>query len=594
VYRSIRFLFPIILSGFLAACGGSSAPSPPAAHSTSNPPPAPTTGKVTVLLTDARGQEWDQALATIASIELLGEARNEIIFEGDSTVDLLSLPDFYEVFSVADEIQPGTFDKIRMYVEALELVDLDEDGAVVDSTMAQLVGNGKIDLNPRDDIVIGPGDALYIEIDFDMNKAFKTTTTGNGRVIVRPVVMVNVTAEPPVGRLTRLRGKIGDIDADELEFELCQDQLVSGMDGGDDDEDEDEDDGESDHSACVDITTDEQTGIFGADGMPVDFAALLMGDSVTAIGHLRREYDDDDEDDSGRDIVLHAVTIEVGEEFKRVAGIADGPVTGDVFDLAIDPGQNLGTDDEVLSTQLYPKTRIFHKNGDELDQGTIAIGVGVMADGVLVPVEDMPDTLRAALLILDPDLEITEEVLRGEIVSVNFDAGTLQLLVDDVEQCANALDADIFLISNTDGLVTERIGLGDLEPMQQMADVFGEGQDDAGCFLATDILASALINTLPVAAAGDDQTVTAGDSVMLDGSASSDDDSDPLTYLWTFDSIPEGSTAELASADTAMPSFITDMVGEYVVQLIVNDGLEDSAPDTVTITAEEDSSGGAP
>lgn len=583
MYRSIRVLIPVLAACALAACGGSS-PSSSAGNNDASPPPAtvPTTGKVTVLLTDGPGTDWDQAWATINSIELIGEDGTEIIFLGSTTVDLLSLPDYYEVFSVAEDVLPGTFQKVRLFVESLELVELDDQGDEVQRVMAQLVGGGKIDLNPRDDIVIGPGDSLYIEIDFDMNKAFKTTTTGNGRVIVRPVVMVNVTAEPPLGKLTRLRGTIESIDSGNLAFSLCQDQLESEAD----DDDEEDGDDDNDHSQCVDVTTDADTGFFNAAGEPVGFAALEIGELATAIGHLRRgDSDGNGNGQSDDDIVLQAVVVELGDAHRRVSGVADGPLMGDVFDLAIDPGQNLGTDDTVLSTQVYGATRIFRKDGEELDESAIAAGVGILADGVLVPVEDMQDTLRAALLILDPDLELTEEVLRGEIVSVNFDAATLQLMVDGAEQCVNALESDIFLVSNTDGLLTERVGLGDLEPGQP-ADAFGEGEDDAGCFLATHVLAGALPNTLPVADAGDDQTVTAGDSVMLDGNGSSDDDGDPLTYTWTFDSRPEGSMAELSAADTAMASFTTDEAGDYVVQLIVNDGKEDSAPDTVTVTAE--------
>ena len=50
-------------------------------------------------------------------------------------------------------------------------------------------------------------------------------------------------------------------------------------------------------------------------------------------------------------------------------------------------------------------------------------------------------------------------------------------------------------------------------------------------------------NTAPVADAGTDRTVTVGKTVQLDGSKSSDEDGDTLTYSWTITSAPEGSSA---------------------------------------------------
>lgn len=94
-------------------------------------------------------------------------------------------------------------------------------------------------------------------------------------------------------------------------------------------------------------------------------------------------------------------------------------------------------------------------------------------------------------------------------------------------------------------------------------------------------------NTAPVAAAGADQTVSATLPVSVDGSASSDADGDAITYSWTLSASPSGSAAALADATTATPSFTPDVAGTYTLQLVVNDGTDDSAPDEVTITAED-------
>ncbi|MCK0538661.1 PKD domain-containing protein [Alcanivorax quisquiliarum] len=92
-------------------------------------------------------------------------------------------------------------------------------------------------------------------------------------------------------------------------------------------------------------------------------------------------------------------------------------------------------------------------------------------------------------------------------------------------------------------------------------------------------------NAAPVAHAGADTAVATGDTVLLDGSASSDADGDTLTFLWRFVSAPQGSAAELSDAVTASPYFVADVEGAYVLELVVNDGQLDSAPARVTFTA---------
>jgi hypothetical protein len=86
-------------------------------------------------------------------------------------------------------------------------------------------------------------------------------------------------------------------------------------------------------------------------------------------------------------------------------------------------------------------------------------------------------------------------------------------------------------------------------------------------------------NQPPLANAGLDQNsvewTAGGTSVTLDGTGSSDLDSDRLTYSWSGD---------LGTASVATPTLPVPGLGIYVVTLIVNDGTVDSEPDSVTIT----------
>jgi hypothetical protein len=85
--------------------------------------------------------------------------------------------------------------------------------------------------------------------------------------------------------------------------------------------------------------------------------------------------------------------------------------------------------------------------------------------------------------------------------------------------------------------------------------------------------------------AGVAQNVVAGSAVTLDGSASSDGNTAPLSYVWTLISKPLASTAVLSLANSAKPTFTADAVGTYVASLTVNDGSGNSPASTVTITA---------
>jgi hypothetical protein len=120
--------------------------------------------------------------------------------------------------------------------------------------------------------------------------------------------------------------------------------------------------------------------------------------------------------------------------------------------------------------------------------------------------------------------------------------------------------------------------------------------DQSGTYVAQLIVSDGLVmsaadtvsvmteNVPPVARPGAAQTAIVGRLVLLDGTASSDADGDPLTFRWSFTVRPDGSVATLTGSTTAGPSFTPDVPGDFVVQLIVDDGVASSAPATVTIS----------
>lgn len=98
-------------------------------------------------------------------------------------------------------------------------------------------------------------------------------------------------------------------------------------------------------------------------------------------------------------------------------------------------------------------------------------------------------------------------------------------------------------------------------------------------------------NQRPIANAGLDRAAAVGETVFMNGGASSDVETatSALHFSWSIVSAPDGSLAELESVNTVTPSLMPDVPGEYVLELEVTDaqGLV-STPSPVSILAEID------
>ncbi|WP_405228154.1 DUF4382 domain-containing protein [Lentisalinibacter sediminis] len=644
----------------LAGCGGGGGGSPAGTEPDPDPTPPPSssakTGTVGIMFTDGPTDRFDKFLAEIREIRLLGDSGDVTIFsipdgEPAEVVDFLQLGSFNELFTVAEDVPAGDYDKIRLILDDLTIVDLDTDP--VEEYSVKLPGNGKVDLNPRGTFFVTPGSTLLVEIDVDAKKSLKVVETGNGEKFqFRPVVFVKISDEgsmEPGTKLTRIFGSVDSVSDTEDSFVLCQQGRAS--DDSDDDSDSDRGGDDSDNNKCVTVLASGETGIFGTDGTPALFGDIVVGEPLTAIGRLRAsdetpaddgdtdgdsDTDTDSDTDNGSgnggddngdsdsdtdgsedsadsdsdtdsdsdssfdddDLILEAYVIELGDmgTFERLNGeITEDINVDDEFGLAIAPGQGFG-DDTVLTGLYQDGTGVFTKAGERLTREDLLRGQIGHFEGVIALSNDEPDALRTSFIVLDPDAAVGETIT-GIIQSVDTEAdqfilttaetGDRQVCVDD--------DTTITLVTLTDeGSESAEAGLGDLEAGLD-AEVFGaEGTD--GCFEAETVRAeddqrTPSTNTPPIADAGPDDSVAVGVAYMLDGTGSSDPDGDMLTYSWSLQ-VPEGSAASLDDATLADPSFTPDVAGDYIAELVVNDGTEDSAPDSVTITATDGSTGG--
>jgi hypothetical protein len=483
----------------LAACGGGGGGGDATTPPVSQPPPAaPATGTVAVLLTDAPTDQFCQILATVDSIELLSDNGSRTsVFTGPETIDVLAMRNYTDVFSIATAVPVGTYEKIRLTLSDLALVECDDAGEPEPEAgwdRPKLPGNGKLDLNPRGSFQVVGGETMIIELDLDMEKSLHLHQTGNGKWQFRPVVFV--TIRPDDTKLVRVFGEVRDLDG--MHFELCPVEPASSMD---DDQDSDSNDGnmgnDDDSGECLDVYTDGNTGIFGEDGLPVGLGGVANGDLLTAIGFLRAHDDDDDGDSHMDDLRLDAAVLELGpvDAFERIAGaVTTAPGGNDIFEFTPDGAA------AAIDVLLQSGTRIFAiGSNEELDAGFIQPGTVGEVDGVFAdPTTDpVTEPLRAALIVLEEGASAPEVALVGrEIASTEAAApptdpatGKITLTALDPPaaiDCVKTTAATRLLrITETaNSSETAEIVFGDLAAGDEV-DVYGSvDPDDATCAIA--------------------------------------------------------------------------------------------------------------
>jgi len=256
----------------------------------------------------------------------------------------------------------------------------------------------------------------------------------------------------------------------------------------------------------------------------------------------------------------------------------------------------------------------FDPNRDTLDYAWEQVeGPAVQlerADAVLAtfraPAVDTPTDLRFALTVSDADFSSRDEVV-VTVVPVTArnrppiaEAGDAQTVAPNFAvvldgsassdpdgdaltyQWQQMLGPTVVLVNATSaraGFVAPAVPV-DARLVFKLS--VSDGQYTSFDLVSVDVLLG--LNQPPVADAGQDQQVDEGAAVTLDGSASSDPNGDPLTYLWEQTSGPQ---VQLQGADQAVCTFTAPQVDQdttLVFRLTVSDGtLSDTANVSVLV-----------
>ena len=519
ISRVRKTLTLVAISTVLAACGGGggndSDVSPP--DPVVPPPTGPTTGTVGILLTDAATDGLAEINLDVTEAILIGDPGQHTIFEGNATINLLALENYGKPIAFG-EVPVGSYSKLRLRIDNVELVDLD--GNSFDAKLP----SDKIDLLDRDGFAVFPGRTLLAEIDIDANKSIKVISSGNGYK-VRPVVKVKFMDNGGLPeKLTRLEGLVDEIvDATTGAFVLCslddpdscldvvladggciydengqpttpdmlaveQRVVVIGRFRHEDDDDGDSDsDTDSDSNSDSDMDSDgDSDGESDSDADSDSDSDSDMGNDSNSDSESDSNSDSDSDSDGDRpdiDFVLEAIAVELGDASQTRGTVNSKPGDDGTF-IIIDRDGN-----EITVELQKDCTRVFGPDGEITDGSALDIGVGVEIEGVIIPpVEETdPTLLRAAIILLDGD--DAKEQISGTIAEpVENMSFNLSTAGGDV--CVVVADEAEILLVSSDGTEQKPGSFEELEAGQE-ADAFGELGID-GCFLSDE-----LVVTLP-------------------------------------------------------------------------------------------------
>jgi hypothetical protein len=306
----------------------------------------------------------------------------------------------------------------------------------------------------------------------------------------------------------------------------------------------------------------------------------------------------------GGESVLNAGTFYVGQTFDQES--ATSP-----FSFRAEPNHTVvfsGDGSQAIAFQS-PASSQFGRLIIAKSAGTVPLTTDVRAAGSLVTIPGSPAVFTGTGQLLSAGgVEVTGATFDNVRMLVTGNIGafagvTFQNMAPTVTQLSIAhpgaalpftFDTLSFLSLPSSGLYIQALDTDAGNGLPLVIDLPGSQPPDGSAF--TLVQGGAEVNwrdpranSPPLANAGPDRTVPRNSVVQLDGSASSDPEGTALTYHWTLNTKPSGSTATLSNPNIVNPTFTADRPGAYSLQLVVNDGLVNSAADVLEITTANQS-----
>ncbi len=283
------------------------------------------------------------------------------------------------------------------------------------------------------------------------------------------------------------------------------------------------------------------------------------------------------------------VTVELGSEVTLDGSNSSDPNVGDSLTYEWSITTNPGTESEQQITGA--DAEMFTFVPDVVGEYVVTLTVN---DGDKSSSDTVTVTVSESVVNTAPTADAGEDQTVDVGIEFSLDGtGSSDPDVDDTLTYAWAITTDpsngVDMLTDAD-TATPKFSpsvAGVYEITLTVADEAGEMSSDTVAITVVD----AVVNLAPTADAGADQSVSQGELVTLDGSASTDPEDDgagmALTYAWEITTDPSNGVDMLTGADTPMPTFTPSVAGTYELTLTVTDSAGESSTDTVTVVVAE-------